>query len=151
MSDLPELMAHYAWADARARESIVTLDAGGAEYMEAVRLYAHLAAAAHVWGSRIAGKTPLHPVWPALNLAEASELAAESIAGLAGAVAQGSEELARPVTYANSAGATFSNTVEEIVRQIVTHGAYHRGQIAFLVRRGGGQPLATDYIVFKRG
>jgi uncharacterized damage-inducible protein DinB len=32
-----------------------------------------------------------------------------------------------------------------------THGVYHRGQIALLLRVGGAEPLATDYIVYARG
>ncbi|MBL0940422.1 MAG: DinB family protein [Gemmatimonadaceae bacterium] len=150
MSDLPTLVAHLAWADARTRSSISTLDVTSSEYAESLRLYAHLAAAAHVWCSRIEGRTPAHVVWPTLTLDEAGALADESVAGLAACVARGAEELERTVSYTTSTGLSFQNTVAEMIRQVVTHGGYHRGQIAMLVRQGGGAPQATDYIVFVR-
>jgi len=31
------------------------------------------------------------------------------------------------------------------------HGCYHRGQVAMLIRDGGGTPAPTDYIAFVRG
>jgi uncharacterized damage-inducible protein DinB len=34
---------------------------------------------------------------------------------------------------------------------VALHGAYHRGQIAQLLRQNGAQPAATDYIGFVRG
>jgi uncharacterized damage-inducible protein DinB len=33
---------------------------------------------------------------------------------------------------------------------VALHGSYHRGQIALLMRQGGGAPAATDYIAFVR-
>jgi uncharacterized damage-inducible protein DinB len=31
------------------------------------------------------------------------------------------------------------------------HGAYHRGQIALLIRQAGAVPAPTDYVAFVRG
>ena len=36
------------------------------------------------------------------------------------------------------------------VMHMATHGAYHRGQVALLVRDAGADPLATDFIVYMR-
>ena len=47
-------------------------------------------------------------------------------------------------------GASFTNTVEEILHHVVMHGMYHRGQVALGVRHAGGTPLATDFIAFLR-
>jgi len=33
---------------------------------------------------------------------------------------------------------------------VVTHSAYHRGQVAAAVREAGGKPEATDYVVWVR-
>jgi len=38
----------------------------------------------------------------------------------------------------------------DILTQVATHGAYHRGQIAKAIRRGGGTPADTDFIIFVR-
>jgi uncharacterized damage-inducible protein DinB len=33
---------------------------------------------------------------------------------------------------------------------VALHGAYHRGQIAQVIRQGGGEPVNTDFITFQR-
>ena len=33
---------------------------------------------------------------------------------------------------------------------VVTHSAYHRGQVAAAVREAGGKPAATDLVVWVR-
>jgi uncharacterized damage-inducible protein DinB len=59
--------------------------------------------------------------------------------------------LQRPITYKTSAGDQFTSTVEDILTQVITHGCYHRGQIAAQVRVADGTPSATDYIAYIRG
>jgi len=150
MSVLLSLIDHAAWADSLARAAIEGLPDGCDERARAVRLYAHLAAAEHVWLSRLEGRTPAHPVWPDLPPAEAAALAADSIAGLRRVAASAQDELDREVEYRNSTGQPFRSTVAEILAHVALHGSYHRGQIAALVRSGGGAPAATDYIVYTR-
>jgi len=54
------------------------------------------------------------------------------------------------VQYRTTTGAPYENTVEEILTQVLLHGAYHRGQIALLVRQLDGQPAVTDFIAWVR-
>jgi uncharacterized damage-inducible protein DinB len=150
MSVLLSMMDHAAWADSLARAAIEALPDAWDERERAVRLYAHLAAAEHVWLSRLDGRMPAHPVWPELPLTEAAALAGDSIAGLRRVASSAQDELDREVEYRNSAGLSFRNTVAEILAHVALHGSYHRGQIAALVRAGGGTPAATDYIVYAR-
>jgi uncharacterized damage-inducible protein DinB len=65
--------------------------------------------------------------------------------------ALGPSDLPRGVTYKNSAGQEFTSTLEDILLHVCLHGSYHRGQIAWALRRGGGVPMPTDYIAFTRG
>jgi uncharacterized damage-inducible protein DinB len=150
MADLSSLLIHLAWADERTRASIESLDPQSEAYAECVRLYAHMAAAQHVWLARVLGATPRHAVWPALSLAEAAELSRESLAGWREVAAQGNEILASTVEYLTGTGARYHNTVDEIVTQVLLHGSHHRGQVAHIVRRAGGQPAATDWIFHRR-
>jgi uncharacterized damage-inducible protein DinB len=115
-----------------------------------VRLYAHLAAAAHVWLARLEGRTPEHPVWPDLPLDAARDLAARSIAGLRAIATADAAGLDREVEYRTTAGQVFRNRLADVLTHVSLHGMYHRGQIAMLVRRGGGVPAVTDFIVFAR-
>ncbi|BAH40692.1 MAG TPA: hypothetical protein DGD08_18575 [Gemmatimonas aurantiaca] len=142
------LFDHLAWADQQALMAMASLDPQGTHHAEAVRLYAHLAGAAHTWCTRIAGRPTEHPVWPSLSLDEATALAQASVAGLRAAAAHG--DLDRVVEYRNSAGQAFRNTVSDILTQVVLHGSYHRGQLALLARQGGGTPAVTDYIFYVR-
>ena len=150
MNLLPTLLDHLAWADARARATILALDTAAPQRARATRLYAHLAAAAHVWHARLAGRAPAHPVWPDLALDDATALALESMAGLRAIAAGDDAALGREIAYRTSAGAEFRSTVAEVLAQVVLHGSHHRGQIAMLARDGGGDPAPTDFIVFAR-
>lgn len=129
--------------------ALATLPEGTEERAQALRLYAHLAAATHIWLARLRGDTPMHAVWPELSLDAAVALAAESVAELRALVEEG-VVLAAEIEYTNSAGRSFRNTVGDVLAHVVLHGTYHRGQLALLTRQGGGTPAATDLIVFAR-
>lgn len=151
MTTLVMLLDHMTWADAEAVAAITTLPEASAERAQAARLYAHLAAAAHVWLARLEGRTPEYPVWPDLPLETACEVAAKTLAALRAVASRGADELAAEVQYRNSAGQAFRNTIADVLTHVALHGSYHRGQIALLTRQGGGAPPATDYIAFVRG
>jgi uncharacterized damage-inducible protein DinB len=150
MTILLSLLDHAAWADAEAADVIDSLPESAAR-AQATRLYAHLAAAAHVWLLRLEGRTPAHPVWPDLSLEAARALAAESVAGLRTWAGRDPETLAAEVEYRTSAGHVYRNTVADVITHAALHGSYHRGQLALLARQSGGTPAATDYILFVRG
>ncbi len=142
------LYDHMMWADTRTLNALRTMHAAP---LDALRLYAHLLAAEHVWISRIEGREPEMPVWPALGLDECSALSAKNHAAYALlAETLSRDELQRVVRYRNSKGDEFVNTVEDIFMHVALHGAYHRGQVARIVRGEGGAPQATDYIFFIR-
>ncbi len=45
-------------------------------------------------------------------------------------------------------GITTEQALADTIRHVVNHGSSHRGQAATLVRRLGGEPLATDYLLY---
>lgn len=144
---LPTLLRHLPWADRRTAAMLATLDDPPPDL---VRIWAHILAAEATWLARIEGRTPEVAVWPDLTLAECHALMErnhEAIAHLAGAPAS---ELERVVTYRNSRGDAFRNSVSDILHQVVMHGMYHRGQVTLDVRRLGGAPQATDLIFYLR-
>ena len=61
------LYDHMVWADARTLNSLRSMHAAP---LDALRLYGHLLAAEHVWLTRMEGREPEIPVWPALDLDE---------------------------------------------------------------------------------
>jgi uncharacterized damage-inducible protein DinB len=62
----------------------------------------------------------------------------------------GSVDTAEQVRYQNSAGTVFVNTVDDILRHLVNHGTYHRGNLAAMLRQMGHPGISTDYIYFLR-
>lgn len=118
---------------------------------EALPLLAHVLGAGHVWLSRLEQRTPQFSVWPALALDDCEHLATENAAGYVEFVnALPEDRLADPVAYRNAKGDPFTTPIIDILTQVLTHGPYHRGQIAKILGRNGGVAPSTDYITFAR-
>lgn len=152
MTTLGRLLAHNAWADERVLAALRRAQEQGHDVARALGLLAHVVAAESIWLARIDGRTPPVAVWPTLSLDQCEQLARETHAGLlalGNALATGGAD--RVVHYRNSAGTAFESAVDDMLLQVALHGSYHRGQIALLLRDGGAEPSATDYIAFVRG
>ncbi len=44
----------------------------------------------------------------------------------------------------------FTNVIQDVLFHFINHSTYHRGQIAIQMKEAGLEPIATDYIFFKR-
>lgn len=145
---LPRLLRHLLWADERTARSLASLPTPDADL---TKRYAHILGAEAVWLKRIAGTPATVPPWPELDVAGCAALASRNHTWIRALIDELTPEaLARVVRYTNTKGASFANTVEEILHHVVMHGMYHRGQVALGVRQGGGTPFATDFIAFMR-
>lgn len=146
---LDKLFAHVEWANRRVLDALQTSPGSDPQ---ALPYFAHVLGAEEVWISRIEGVPPKVAVWPSLTLEECHGLALSNIARFRRQLAQMRDgDLDRPIAYVNSAGAAFTSTLDDILIHVATHGAYHRGQISLMMRRGGGIPAPTDFIAFVRG
>jgi uncharacterized damage-inducible protein DinB len=149
MNDLLlNLLGHMRWADTLVADALAASKTEPPT--DAVGLFAHIAAVEHLWYSRIHSVRAAHAVWPKLSPNEARALAERHADLFEQLVNEGDATLQRNVSYRNSAGRDFRNTVEEIVTHVTMHGSYHRGQIARIIRASGGDPPYTDYIQFMR-
>lgn len=145
---LVRLFRYVAWAD---RRSLAALRDAPAAHTEALPLFAHILAAEHVWLSRLEQRPPRHPVWPTLTLAECESLAAENEAGYRAFLERlADEQLSDRISYRNAQGQEFSTAILDILLQVITHGPYHRGQIAKIVGRTGTAAVGTDFIFYVR-
>jgi uncharacterized damage-inducible protein DinB len=145
---IPRLVAHLKWADQQVLSALRARPTP-----DALRWFAHVVGAERVWLLRMRGEDwTVQKVWPELTLDECEALAHENAARLDELVEKLDErELARTVTYTNSAGRTFTDSVGDILLHVALHGAHHRGQIASSLRGAGGTPPVLDYIRFVRG
>lgn len=135
-----------AWAN---REVLAAIGdhRNAASFEQSLRLLAHILSAERLWLERLRQQPQSLPVWPELNLsqcqAQITELTAlwrEYFATLS------SPKLLEAASYKNSKGESWTNTVLDVLTHVVMHSAYHRGQIASLIRAGGGTPAYTDFI-----
>src|SRR3954470_5957826 len=150
MSDhLRRLIEHLEWADTAA---LGALRASATPDTRALTIYSHVLGAEAVWLARLAGRPSDVAVWPVLTLDQAASLAARNGAELEAFVSSlAPHDLDREIDYRTSDGRAFRSTIEDILLHVALHGSYHRGQIALLIRGGGGEPASTDYIAFARG
>ena len=125
---------------------------GHPEYAKAVSLLAHLVAARRLWLYRLGvdahQPTTFFPQVPLDELegglSEMHRLWAAYLAKLTDA------DIARSFEYTSSDAGRMRNTLEDVLAQLSTHSAYHRGQIAMLLRQMGAEPATTDFIYWAR-
>ena len=140
------LLDYTRWAN---QEVISTLLAGTTP--RATKLMAHIVAAEMVWLSRIRREPQPIAVWPEISIEECSALAADLPTRWRSVLEDFSgEKSATEIPYVNTQGDSFTSTVEQMILQVVTHAAYHRGQIASELRAAGLTPPSTDFIVAAR-
>jgi uncharacterized damage-inducible protein DinB len=66
----------------------------------------------------------------------------EFLAGLTDAA------LGLPVSYENPPGRVWTYSLGQMLRHVVNHSTYHRGQVITLLRQLGAAAVATDLLVF---
>lgn len=133
----------------KADEIIIeALSITGFSIPEANKLLSHVLSAQHIWTKRILGKKPIYAVWEMFRPEEFYSIHKTNTALLEDILMN--TELTTVINYSNSAGDTFSNTVEEILMHVCNHGTYHRGQLAKMLKQAGYVPPITDYIMLKR-
>ncbi len=150
----------FAYEHAANRQILAALRAMPEAPERARTLFAHILAAQRVWLERMQTGVSPTPVWPDLSLdtcgAWLTENETRLTVFLASPEAQPAEAQpaeasgARAFRYHSTSGAGYESTVGEVLQHLTLHGAYHRGQIALLIRQAGGAPPATDYIVHTR-
>jgi uncharacterized damage-inducible protein DinB len=136
------LLRFDAWANADAVGSLA-----GAAPPQAVRWMAHIVGAEVLWLRRLTSEPSELEVWPDLDQAACAAKVEElSDAWPRYLSTLSSEDLRDSIAYRNTKGEFWTNAVADILTHVVTHSAYHRGQIAAAVSAAGGTPAYTDFI-----
>jgi|SRR5882762_4863338 len=141
---LRRLFAYDDWAN---REVLRGFDSAGATPARSLRLMAHVLGTEYVWYSRIRQEPSPLAVWPQLNLAECEDHAVRLPQTWSRYLDNLSpEQLSAPLSYKNTKGESWTNSVQDILMHVVMHSVYHRGQIAADMRAAGHTPAYTDFI-----
>ena len=151
------LYDYTRWADGRMFEAVGKLspeawtkDLGSS--LKSVRdTVVHIVSAQWIWISRWKGQTP-SGMWAAAEFPTPASvrekwepLAAEQAAFVA---AQTEESVAKPLTYKNLKGESFTYPLGQLMLHTTNHSTYHRGQVTTMIRQLGGQPLSSDLVVY---
>lgn len=120
----------------------------GGSLPNATRLFSHILNAHRIWNNRVDPQEPDFAVWELLPREKYAEINDANYAHTLRILEN--FELDKSCAYRNSKGGQFKNAVKDILFHIINHSTYHRGQIAIEFRSGGREPLASDYIFYKR-
>ena len=115
-------------------------------------MLSHILLAEKIWLTRLNGEDSSSiTVFEELSLAECSRLSDElHSAYLEYIDALTEADLDTIIIYKNTEGLEFQTAIKGILIHVGLHAVYHRGQVAMLVRDGGGEAVSTDFINFTR-
>lgn len=137
-------LEYDAWAN---HEVLAAMQAGGNASAPALKLLAHILSAERLWLERLTQQPQTQPVWPDFDIEQAGVQLAEVTRLWRNYSAQlSSEQLSEKISYKNSKGEAWSSIVQDVLTHLVMHSAYHRGQIASVMRAAGNTPAFTDFI-----
>jgi uncharacterized damage-inducible protein DinB len=143
LETLIRLFKYDGWANEEVLRSLRAADAS----TRAVKLLAHILSAQWLWLERMKGVPQSLPVWPEWTLAIiAAQLPLLKREWEAFLGEKTPPDLEVVFQYTNTKGERFGSAVADTCMHVAMHGAYHRGQIALLVRDAGAEPAYTDYI-----
>ena len=144
-----QLFEYDYWANQEVLRSVGALNSPAERVL---KIAGHIVGAQRVWLGRLETPGTATPApWPLMSLEEANAAVTEMHQRWKTYLDQlPPERLEEDLVHRNSKGAEFRVPVRDVLTQLVMHSAYHRGQIAAAIREAGGQPAATDYIVYAR-
>jgi uncharacterized damage-inducible protein DinB len=156
MNDLLDLLEYTRWATDKVMQTVSTLSAEtytkdlGSSFPSIRDTLVHTYGADRAWLGRIQGQTPERP-----NLADYPTVAAlrevwlEVLSSWPSTVQQfGNTE--QVISYKAYDGTAYSNKLSDIIRHVVNHGTYHRGQVTTMLRQLGEKGITTDMIAYYR-
>jgi uncharacterized damage-inducible protein DinB len=157
--ELRDLFAFNRWANARMRAAVLTLDEE--EYRRDLRnsfpsvrdTWMHIMASEWVWLSRWLGTSPsaMPAEWLDFDRRQViDEWQALEVAQLAYVGKLTDIDLDRTIPYINFAGEKYSQPLWHLMRHVVNHSTYHRGQITTMIRQLGKEGVSTDLVKYFR-
>ncbi|KFF01567.1 DinB family protein [Chryseobacterium luteum] len=112
-----------------------------------ISLINHTLNAQQIWNSRILNEKSFE-VWQINPFGNLNEINHQNY--LKSVQIVENSDLDQKLTYQNSRGAKFENSIFEMLFHAINHSTYHRGQINAQLKQNGIEPVLTDYIFYKR-
>lgn len=157
VADFKDLFDYNHWANQRVLRSLQdvseadwTAELGGS-FGSLQATTAHLVGAEWIWLQRWQGRSPSSPPgWlhsPSVERLQ-QELEALEEERRQWLAALSDSDLQAVCSYRFVSGASHQTRLEVLLRHLVNHSSYHRGQIATLLRQAGMAPQSTDLLVW---
>jgi uncharacterized damage-inducible protein DinB len=159
IEEIRELYQYNTWANRRIFEAAAKLSPDAftkdlkSSFSSVRETLHHLIAAEWIWLSRWNGVSPMAfpTTWDTSTHAALQEKWNEIQQEQNTFISQLSEErLKKDLAYQNIKGDTFSEPLWRLLRHLVNHSTYHRGQVTTLLRQLGAQAVSTDLVQFYR-
>jgi uncharacterized damage-inducible protein DinB len=159
VDEIRQLFAYNRWANRRMLDAVaritreeLTRELGGS-FPSLQATLAHMAGAEWLWLRRWQGESPaaMPSGWENATLGELRAAWADVEDGQAAFLQLLTDDwLLSSITYRTLAGMEYAGALWQLLRHVVNHATYHRGQVATLIRQLGGVPASTDMVVFYR-
>lgn len=159
IEELRDLYAYDRWATDRILDAAERLTPEqrtrdlGSSHPSVLATLAHLASADWVWLERWRGVSPtgIPDDWDVSTLAGVRERW-ESVLDERRRFVEGLTEadLGREVGYRTTAGVPHRDPLDRLLRHVVNHATYHRGQVVTMLRQLGAEPPSTDLVLYYR-
>jgi uncharacterized damage-inducible protein DinB len=159
LQEIRQLFDFNRWANERILDVVAGLSEEqfgrdmGSSFPSVRDTLVHVMSADWIWLERWHGVSPERGPegWVGSDFAALRERWAE-VERRRGAYLAGLTEasLDEVIRYRNLAGVAASSAVWEMLRHVVNHATYHRGQVTTMLRQLGATPPSTDLIAFYR-
>lgn len=113
----------------------------------AIQLLSHILNAQKIWNNRIEGKQDRVEVWKNLEVDQLEDAENENFHETLRILEK--EDLDRVVSFTNTKGESYQNSIRDIIFHVINHSTYHRGQIATEFRKQGIDPIVSDFVYYK--
>ena len=143
------LFKYNDWAN---QQILITLENSSIKNDQVVIVFGHMISAQIIWLNRIKElPTSPFPLWERYKVRELKSMVEESSRNWLNYLDEHQlETFEEMIYYTNSKGIKYESTIGDIITHVIAHSAYHRGQVATLLKNEGIQPPVTDFIHFKR-
>jgi uncharacterized damage-inducible protein DinB len=158
VKEIKQLFDYSEWANAQVLDAAARLTAEeftrdlGNSFPSVRDTLAHVLFAEWVWLRRWLGESPRG--WKdEAQFADVASLRAE-LSAVASERAElldtlADDALARVVAYTNTKGEEWRYTLGSMMRHVVNHSTYHRGQVATMMRQLGAHAPSTDLLLYE--
>lgn len=148
MQTIHKMFEHLSWANQNILEVLRNIEVGEQQ----LRLLSHILNAEQIWLTRLKGMDSSQmPIWSDNDITVCAKHMKQNEENFKTYLAEiAKTDLDNLITYTNSSGREFVNSIREILTHVALHGHYHRGQINLRLRADGNEPINIDYITFTR-